>query len=490
MNVRSSNTQISEDLINRELAKQWKNLPMDKAHSYVNRLQKRLAKAVKEGKHRLARRLQYLITHSFYAKVLAVKKVVENTGSRTTGVDGVKWRLSHEKMSAVLSLMDKGYKAQPLARIYIPKSNTGKMRPLSIPTYYDRAMQALYAMALQPWAETVADRTSFGFRIHRSAQDAARYLLLCLNKKNSAPFILECDIQGCFDNISHEWLLREIPMDKRILSEFLEAGYIHEGAYYDTLTGVPQGGIISPILANMALDGMEHLLKSRFKRQKVNLVRYADDWVVTAKSKEVAEEVKIAIAEFLAERGLSLSEEKTKIVSIEEGFDFLSWNFRKYNGITLMKPSKKAVASITQSISDSIRKAKAWTQDALIKQLNPLITGWAAYHRCGVASKIFSKLDAVLWGMLWHWAKRRHQNKGNKWIARKYWHSVHNSNWTFTTFTYTLKRFSDTKIKYHKLLQMERNPYFDASYFSERFSDHRTRQTSIYSFFNNALISG
>lgn len=483
MSVRCSNTHICEDLTNRELAKRWNEFPWNDALSYVNRLQKRIAKAVKERKFRLAKRLQYLLTHSFYAKALVVKKVIGNTGSRTTGVDGVKWRLPHEIMKAVLSLTDKGYEAHPLSRIFIPKSNTGKMRPLSIPTYYDRAMQALYALALQPWAETTADRTSFGFRIYRSAQDAAEYLLMCLNKKNSAPYILEGDIKGCFDNISHEWLIREIPMDKRVLNEFLKAGYIHEGAYFDTLTGVPQGGIISPILANMALDGIEHLLKCRFKNQKVNLVRYADDWVVTAKSKEVALEIKNVISEFLKERGLSLSEEKTTIVHIEDGFDFLSWNFRKFNGKVLMKPSKKAVVTIIRSIGDIILNAKGWTQEALIRKLNPVITGWTMYHRCGSASQTFRNLDALTWGMLWHWAKRRHPGKGNHWVARKYWHSVHNSNWTFTTFTYTFRRFTDTKIRYHKLLQMTRNPYLDSEYFSDRFSDYKTRQTSIYSVF-------
>ena len=191
MNVQRSTTLTSEDSTDNELAWQWNHFPWNKARSYVSRLQERIAKAVKEGKHRLAERLQYIVTHSYYAKALAVKKVTENKGKRTAGVDGVRWKTAVERMRAVLSLTDKGYKAQPLARIYIPKSNSGKMRPLSIPTFYDRAMQALYVLALQPWAETTADITSLGFRLKRCAQDAAAYLFICLSKDNSASYVLE-----------------------------------------------------------------------------------------------------------------------------------------------------------------------------------------------------------------------------------------------------------------------------------------------------------
>jgi RNA-directed DNA polymerase len=371
MDVKSSTTQICEDNTDRELARQWNNFPWDKARAYVNRLQKRIAKAVKEGKYRLAKRLQYVLTRSFYAKSLAVKKVTENKGKRTAGVDGVRWKTSSERMRAVFSLTDKGYKAKPLSRIYIPKPNSDKMRPLSIPTFYDRAMQALYAIALQPWAETMADMTSFGFRLYRNAQDAADYLFICLSKDTSAPYVLEGDIKSCFDTISHDWLLENIPMDKKILSEFLQAGYINEGVYNSITMGAAQGGIISPILANMALDGIKNLLEGQFKTKKVHFVRYADDWVVTVESREVAEQVKIAIEGFLAERGLSLSEEKTKIVHIDDGFDFLSWNFRKYEGKLLIKPSKKAVATIIRSISDIIQKAKNASQEELIEKLNP-----------------------------------------------------------------------------------------------------------------------
>ena len=483
MHVKCSTTRTSEDSTDRELARQWNHFPWDKARSYVNRLQKRIAKAVKEGKTRLAKRLQYIITHSYYAKALAVKKVTENKGKRTAGVDGVKWKTPAERMRATISLTDKGYKAKPLARIYIPKPNSDKMRPLSIPTFYDRAMQALYTLALQPWAETTADITSFGYRIYKCAQDAAQYLFICLSNDNSAPYVLEGDIRGCFDNIPHEWLLENIPMDKKVLAEFLKAGYIYEGVYYSATMGVAQGGIISPILANLTLDRMKTLLKNQFKNKKVNLVRYADDWVITAESREVAEQVKSAIEGFLAERGLSLSEEKTKIVHIDEGFDFLSWNFRKYGGKLLIKPSKKAVATITRTISDIIRGAKSMSQDALIEKLNPIIRGWSLYHRNVVSAETFSSLDNTMWELLWHWAKRRHPNKGHRWTAQRYWHSVDNSNWVFTTFKSTIRLFTDTKIRRHVLVQLERNPFLDADYFSKRQDDNMTKQVTVYSFF-------
>ena len=483
MNVKCSTTLTSEDSTDRELARQWNHFPWDKAHLYVNRLQTRIAKAVKEGKTRLAKRLQYILTHSYFAKALAVKKVTENKGKRTAGVDGVRWRTPAERMRAVISLIDKGYKAKPLARIYIPKPNSDKMRPLSIPTFYDRAMQALYALALQPWAETTADITSFGFRLHKCAQDATAYLFICLSKDNSAKYVLEGDIRGFFDNIPHEWLLENIPMDKKILAEFLKAGYIHEGVYHSATMGVAQGGIISPILANMALDGMKTLLENQFKNKKVNLVRYADDWVITAESREVAEQVKAAVERFLAERGLSLSEEKTKIVHIDEGFDFLSWNFRKYSGKLLIKPSKKAVSTITRTISDIISHSKSASQKVLIDKLNPVIRGWSLYHRNVVSAKTFSSLDYAVWELLWQWAKRRHPDKGHRWIVRRYWHSVDNSNWTFTNFVSTLIRFSDTKIRRHILVQLKRNPFLDQEYFSARHGDYVTRQTTVYSFF-------
>lgn len=490
MNEKSSITHQSEDISNKELAKQWDSISLEKARNFVKRLQTRIAKAVKEGKYRLAKRLQYLLTHSFYAKVLAVKKVSSNRGKRTSGVDGERWTTSQDKMKAALQLSSKGYQARPLRRIFIPKPNSDKLRPLSIPTMYDRAMQALYAMALIPWAETTADKTSFGFRMNRNAQDAAAYAFNCLCRQNSAQWVLEGDIKGCFDNFAHDWMLSCIPLDKRILNQFLKAGYIFDGILYRNISGTPQGGIISPVLANMALDGMEALLNDHFQNLKVHLIRFADDFVVTAESKEIAEKCKEIIIEFLKERGLELSEDKTKVVHIDDGFDFIGWNFRKFAGKLLIRPSKKAVAAVIEKLREIIKSAKAWTQDQLIERLNPVIQGWAMYHRHVVSCVVFKKLDWTLRNMLWTWAKRRHGNKTIGWIVRKYWQPTLNRQQVFKAGNTTLRNFLDTKIKYRKFLRLDANPFLDKDYFDKRSGVFLSTQTSIRNFLYCAHKSG
>ena len=224
---------------------------------------------------------------------------------------------SNAKMTAVLSLTGKRYKAKPLKRVFINKIGKKKKRPLGIPTMYDRAIQSLYALALEPIAETMSDLRSFGFRKHRSTKDACQQIFLCLSKKNSAQWILEGDIKGCFDNINHQWLLTNIPMEKSILTQFLKAGFIYKHHLNPTKAGTPQGGIISPILANMTLDGIEKLIMTKYPKRKVskstkqvNFIRYADDFIVTANSEEIAREIKDMIVAFLQERGLELSDDK------------------------------------------------------------------------------------------------------------------------------------------------------------------------------------
>jgi len=468
VNVRHSITPEGEKRADRDLTHQWNSIDWKKTRSYVNRLQTRIAKATREGKWNLVKRLQYLLTHSYSAKLLAVRIVTQNRGSRTPGTDGERWLRPHEKMRAVLSITRKRYVAQPLKRIYIPKPGKDTKRPLSIPTMYDRTMQALYALGLQPVAETRADKRSFGFRLFRSAQDASQYAFLCLHHPKSAQWILEGDIKGCFDNISHEWLKENIPMERSKLVQFLKAGYVFEKNLYHTDRGTPQGGIISPVLANMALDGIEDILNEEYPDMKVHFIRYADDFLITAPSKEVAEEICERIRVFLAERGLELSESKTLITHINDGFDFLGWSFRKYDGTLLIKPSRKSIRRIIGKVREIVHKAAAWTQEELIKALNPVITGWANYHRHVVSKETFQKLDSIVWNMLWKWAKRRHPKKGRKWIARRYWYTEASRNWVFRTETTKLILFADTRIRRHIMVKLDKNPYLDRRYFLGR----------------------
>jgi len=463
-----SPTPQGEKHTDKELARQWNAIDWEKTEFLVNRLQTRIAKATQTGKWNLVKRLSYLLTHSFSAKLLAVRIVTQNKGKRTPGVDGALWISASAKMRAVLSLTDKQYHAQPLRRIYIPKPGKTTKRPISIPTMYDRAMQALYALALQPIAETTADTRSFGFRLFRSAQDASEYAFNCLARKTSAQWTLEGDIQGCFDNIAHDWLRERIPMDRSILAQFLKAGYIFEDRLFPTDRGTPQGGIISPLLANMTLDGIEQLLAANFPRMKVHFIRYADDFLVTAPTKEIAKEARDIIQEFLAERGLELSREKTVITHIDEGFDFLGYNFRKYNGKLLIKPSQKSIKAIMEKIGRTVKKARAWTQDALIRTLNPIIRGWTNYHRHNVATETFRKLNDYLWTVTWQWGRHRHTNKGNTWIAHRYWQPEGRRKWVFRTEENKLLRFSDTKIRRHSCPKLDANPYLDRKYFLER----------------------
>ncbi|HJH28733.1 MAG TPA: group II intron reverse transcriptase/maturase [Methanosarcinaceae archaeon] len=485
VNVSNSTTPKSERLADIRPKTQWKNIDWKKVIQNINRLQTRITKAVLERKWQLVKRLQYLLTNSFYAKSLAVRTICQNKGKRTAGIDGEKWLTPKAKMNAALNLSNESYKAKPLKRVFIDKPGKKKKRPLGIPTMYDRAMQALYALALDPVAEATADIASFGFRKFRSAQDACAQAFTCLSRRNSAQWILEGDIKGCFDNINHDWLQDNIPMDKSILNQFLKAGFVYKHHLNPTKAGTPQGGIISPILANMTLDGIERTIANKYysgKRwksrnpKKVNFLRYADDFIVTAGSEETAKEIKELIEVFLMERGLELSMEKTLITHIDKGFDFLGWNFRKYKGKLLIKPSKKSIGNVTQKISDIVKKGKAWKQENLIDALNPVITGWTNYHQSVVSKETFNKLDHIVWNMLWRWAKRRHPRKSRSWVVRKYWHHEGTRNWVFSTKKNKLKLLSDTKIVRHRCLKLDRNPYIDKEYFDVRRCKLRARK--------------
>lgn len=471
----------------------WEAIDWQKALAYVKKLQVRIVKAQKEGHYSKVKSLQWLLTHSFYAKALAVKRVTSNQGKRTSGVDHELWLTPQAKFNAISKLNRRGYHPQPLRRHYIPKKN-GKMRPLGIPTMTDRAMQTLYKFSLEPIAETYADPNSYGFRIGRSTHDAIEQCFTDLNKGKSPEWILEGDIKGCFDHISHEWLLENIPMDTQILEKWLKCGYVETRKLFPTDEGAPQGGTISPTLMNMTLDGLERLLQERLPtRQKVNgrthfnklnFVRYADDFIITGESPEfLRDKVLPIVKEFLTERGLQLSEEKTVITHIEDGFDFLGKNIRKYNGKLLIKPSKTSVKSFLEKVRSIIKGNKSTKQETLIRKLNPVIRGWVNNQRYVVSSKVFSRVDYEIYKCLWQWAKRRHKKKSHKWIgiAQKYWHHIGSRQWTFSVpyenqstegepLYCKLEYATDTKIIRFKKIVAEANPFDECwtDYFEER----------------------
>jgi len=480
--------------------KAWEQLDWTQCERQASRLQARIVKATRAGRWGKVKALQRLLTHSFAAKALAVKRVTDNQGKHTPGVDGKIWSTPAAKSKAIASLQRQGYKPQPLRRVYIPKAN-GKLRPLGIPTMKDRAMQALYLQALAPVAETTADKNSYGFRPERSTADAIEQCFKALSKSSSAAWVLEGDIKGCFDHISHDWMRQHILTDTVVLQKWLGAGYIENRTLFPTKAGTPQGGIISPTLANLVLDGLEKLLDQTFQRRrvagtiinpKINLIRYADDFIITGATKDVLEkEVRPLVEQFLRERGLQLSPEKTCITHIDQGFDFLGQHLRKFDGTLLVKPSKKNTHAFLEKVRGIIGANKSVSQESLIRQLNPVIRGWVNYHRHIVAADAFHRVDFEVWRRLWLWARRRHPEKSRRWVKDRYFHPIGPRQWTFAADTgkrtpegkpiwLKLVYASDTKIRRHLKIRAEANPfdpdwqdYFAERAFRKKFGIHR-----------------
>ena len=397
-------------------------------------------KAVAEGRWNKVKVLVYLLTHSFSGRALAILRVVSNSGAKTPGVDGVLWNTPESKSAAFSTLHRHGYQPQPLRRVYIPKSN-GQRRGLGIPIMADRAMQALHLLGLDPIAESQADGHSYGFRRERRCADAMAQTHNLLSHRHDPEWILEGDIKACFDRIGHEWLLRHVPMDRQVLGRWLRAGFLEEQAWFATTEGTPQGGIVSPALANWTLDGLQRLLADRFaqtpkqrRMNKVHLVRYADDFLITGTSKELLrDQVQPLVAHFLKERGLELSHEKTRITHVEAGFDFLGQNVRRYdNGKVLIKPSSSSVKTFLSKIQETIDNSGSLTAGEMIQRLNQQIKGWTMYHRYASSKRTFTYVDHRIFRMMWRWCRRRHQKKSRKWIEGTYFQREGHRHWVFT----------------------------------------------------------
>lgn len=477
----------------------WRTTNWRKANRIVRNLRQRIFKAAQNGNPRKIRRLQKLMMKCYSNILLAVRRVTQsNRGRNTPGVDKLVIK-TPEARGILVDILAQfvPWKPLPTKRVYIPKSN-GKKRPLGIATIIDRCIQAIVKNALEPYWESKFEISSYGFRPGRSAHDAMSkiYLIACPHRKKK--WVVDADIQGCFDNISHAFLMNTIGNfpARKLIAQWLKSGYIEHGEYFATQSGTPQGNIISPILANVALHGMETALGIKYNNRSEiignrALVRYADDFVIFCETKEDAEQVQAAMGQWLSLRGLNLSKEKTKIVHLEEGFDFLGFNIRQYpvtNTKTerklLIKPSKASLRNIRSKLRQEWLSLKGYNVNAVIKKLNPIIRGIANYYRIGVASEAFSALDDWMFKRECRYVNRTHPKKNRRWRNQRYWGKLNldkNDRWVFgdiNTGNHLLK-FSWFKIKRHQLVIGRSSP--DDPALKEYWKEREKKQSSHHS---------
>ncbi|MDH6068127.1 group II intron reverse transcriptase/maturase, partial [Chrysosporum ovalisporum APH033B] len=445
---------------------EWNTINWKQIERRVYKIQKRIYQASARGDVKVVRGLQKVLMKSWSAKALATRRVTQdNQQKKTPGVDGIK-SLSPSNPLELVNKLKLGSKPQPTRRICIDKLPRDENRPLAIPTIYDRALQGLVKLALEPEWEGKFEPNSYGFRPGRSCQDAIEAIFKAIRYKSK--FVLDADIAKCFDKINHQALLTKLntyPKLRRQIKAWLKAGVIDSKVLFPTEKSTPQGGVISPLLANIALHGMEEILRDfvskitskgskKTKVEAISIIRYAGDFVILHENLTVIEQCREILVKWLKEMGLELKPSETRLAHTlneyqceKPGFDFLGFNVRQHSvgkhnsGLntnretlgfkTIITPSKKAIKNHYENIATTINKCLTLPQETLIGRLNPIIIGWCNYYSTVVSKDIFSKVDDLIHHKLQRWAKRRHSNKSTKWITKKYWHTIGNDNWEF-----------------------------------------------------------
>ena len=487
----------------------WRQLPWRKFEQHVYRIQKRIYRASQRGNTRAVQKLQKLLMKSEAARLLAVRRVSQdNQGKKTAGVDGVKSLKPQQRKQMAQLIHPKQWplKAQPVRRVFIPKPGKDEQRALGIPTMYERGRQCLVKLALEPEWEARFENNSYGFRPGRSCHDAIEAIFSDICQK--ARYVFDADIRGCFDHIDQAALLKKLqtyPHMRQAIKAWLKSGVMTEGEFTPTESGTPQGGVISPLLMNVALHGLEEAIKGvkGTTRDKPQLVRYADDLVVFHPMLETILEVKTRVTDWLKDMGLELKPSKTRITHTltphegNVGFDFLGFSIRQYpvgkthtgansHGVplgfkTIIKPSKEAIKRHIAQMKQSIDKRRSAPQGQLIKELNAISRGWSNYYRTVCSKTEYSRCDYILQQQLWSWATYRHQNKNKHWIRQRYWKQGEGQHSIFATPEESvLRRHAMTEIRRHVKVKGAASPYDgNLLYWSQRLKNHPTTRGTL-----------
>lgn len=453
--IESGNERVDASTSNPFPQVSWKDIDWKVVDKHVERLKDRIYKAIDEGNFRKAKNLQKLAIKSFHVKLYAMRHVtVKSSGKDTPGIDGkvyVTNEAREELCEQVLGLDWSSYHPKPVKRVEIPKAN-GKMRPLGIPTIFDRVVQTIVKTAMEPEWECKFHGNSHGFRPGRCCQDAIEQIKDVI-KSGNGEYILDADLSGCFDNIAHAPLLTKLHLFKSIVHKWLKCGTYIDGRYHKSFKGTPQGGAISPLLANIALSALDYkftvvvTFKDKKRRYRITLIRYADDFVILARDRKVLLALLPYLERKLADLGLSLNRDKTKLVHKSQGFKFLGFHLIQHPGRTLwVQPDKSAIKRHLREVKIFIDSHKQAKTDDLIRRLNKKILGWARYYRYSRIHVAFPRVDKIIWDWIWWWCRRRHPRKGRKWIRARYFPFIGGCIlWSLTGDTLTLAKTSTIK---------------------------------------------